>query len=109
MSQVLNNENSVTETFESDFIYNFDLINKTLRIYDGPVLVSTEPITNFEKNKSIIKIEVNSSRLDERFDDSSPVYFLIDENNKTSTLHFKDPLTTIYFVYQSPKVSLEIN
>lgn len=108
ITEVLNNKNSVTEIISCDNTYVFDLENMICHIYNSFDLVATEKINGIKKEKNIITIEVYSGRDDKRFNDYSSVYFIINVEKNESTLHFKDPLTTIYEVYESPNTILSI-
>lgn len=108
ITEVLNNKNSVTEVISCDNTYVFDLENMICHIYNSFDLVATEKINGIKKEKNIITIEVYSGRDDKRFNDYSSVYFIINVEKNESTLHFKDPLTTIYEVYESPNTILSI-
>jgi hypothetical protein len=108
ITEVLNNKNSVTEVISCDNTYVFDLENMMCNIYNSFDLVATEKINGIKKEKNIITIEVYSGRNDKRFNDYSSVYFIINVEKNESTLHFKDPLTTIYEVYESPNTILSI-
>ena len=108
ITEVLNNKNSVTEVISCDNTYVFDLENMLCHIYNSFDLVATEKINGFKKEKNIITIEVYSGRDDKIFNDYSSVYFIINVEKNESILHFKDPLTTIYEVYESPTTILSI-